>query len=86
MTRPRPPTVSTTIAQTFACETIDGEKFLRAQLTQTCDASSARRRSWRNFALFLILAYPIGFPLFLLCLLLPQRARIRESSILPCQA
>ena len=38
--------VSTSIVQTFSCETIDGEHFLRAQLTLSCDQSSARRRSW----------------------------------------
>ena len=70
--------VSTTIAQVFACETIDGEQFLRAQMTQTCDPSSARRQSWKTFAVIMLFVYPIGFPLFLICLLLPQRTRIRE--------
>ena len=71
-------TVSTSIIQTFVCEEIDGEKVLRAQMTQTCDPSSARRQSWKTVAVLMVIAYPIGFPLLLICLLLPQRARIRE--------
>ena len=64
--------------QIFVCDEIDGEKFLRAQMTQTCDPSSARRQSWKIFGVLMIIAYPIGFPLLLICLLLPQRAKIRE--------
>ena len=29
----------------------------------------------------MLLVYPLGFPLLLLCLLLPQRARIRELMV-----
>ena len=67
--------------QTFACEEIprtSGEYFLRAQLTLACDHTSARRRAWRNFAVAMVLVYPVGFPLVLICLLLPHRARMRE--------
>ena len=67
--------------QTFACEEIprmSGEYFLRAQLTLACDRTSARRRAWQNFAVAMVLVYPVGFPLFLICLLLPHRARMRK--------
>ena len=109
-------TVSTTIAQTFICDFIDGEWRLRAELSLTCDSSSAIRRSWTTFAwimlvgyvplcwlcivycntrirslivtssygwffVFVVTRYPVGFPLLLLCLLLPQRARIRELMV-----
>lgn len=72
--------VSTTIMQTFACQTINGKWMLRAQLSLTCDPSSSRRRLWRNWAILNLLIYPIGFPLLLICLMLPQRARIRKNS------
>ena len=70
--------VATTIAQAFACEMIDGQKLLRVQLSQACDPLQARRRFWRNWAIISLLAYPVGVPLLLLCLLLPQRTRILE--------
>ena len=70
--------VSTSIAQTFSCQELDGKSFLRAQLTQTCDASSARRQLWRNYAIAMFLLFPLGFPLLLVVLMMSQRARIRE--------
>lgn len=72
--------------QTFACQTISGKWMLRAQLSLACDPSSSRRRLWRNWAILNLLMYLIGFPLFLICLMLPQRARIRKNSFLvPCR-
>ena len=71
------PSVSTTVADALVCISIDGKQFLRASLTETCDLSSARRRRWREFAIAMVAVYPIGFPLLLLCLMLPQRTRIR---------
>lgn len=82
--RPLVMAVSTTITQTFACDKVDGDYFLRAQMTLACDSSSTRRQTWVTFAVFMLLAYPIGFPLLLLCLLLPQRARIRKCSYTSC--
>ena len=76
--------VSTTITQTFACEKIDKDYFLRADMTLACDISSARRQSWKTLAILMLLAYPLGFPLLLLCLLLPQRGRIRELMVSSC--
>ena len=73
--------VSTTITQTFACQKIDDEFFLRADMTVACDPFSARRQWWKNYAYCMLLLYPIGFPLLLLSLLLPQRARIRECCL-----
>ena len=73
--------VSTTIVQTFVCVKIDEEYLLRAHLTLSCDPSSARRRMWKTWATIMMVAYPIGFPLLLICLLLPQRARIRELMV-----
>ena len=73
--------VSTTITQTFACETIDGQRFLRAELTLACDPSLATRRLWTSFAWIMLAAYPIGYPLLLLCLLVPQRGKIRELMV-----
>ena len=70
--------VSTTITQTFACETIDGEEFLRAELNLICDPSSARRQFWKNYAVIMLAVFPIGVPLLLVYLLVSQRARIHE--------
>ena len=70
--------VSTTITQTFACERIGNKYFLRAEPTLACESSSARYQGWKKYSILMLLLYPFGFPLLLLCLLLPQRARIRE--------
>ena len=69
--------VSTTIGQTFVCEMIDNKSYLRVEPTLTCD-SSATRRFWKTWSILMMMVYPVGFPLLLTCLLLPERARIRE--------
>ena len=59
------------------CETLDGKSYLRSEPTLECD-SSATRRLWETYSIAMLCVFPVGFPLFLLCLLVPQRARIRE--------
>ena len=51
--------VSTTIVSTFACERIDGELFLLAELTQRCDGSTARKL-YLSWAWIATVVYPIG--------------------------
>ena len=62
------PSISTTIADAFSCTTYDDGCFLQVQLTIACD-DSPYRRSWKTFAILMILIYPVGVNLGLFGLL-----------------
>ena len=53
--------VSTTVVQTFSCDTYDDGMFLRAELALKCDGSD-ERRLYLAYAWVALLAYPIGTP------------------------
>ena len=52
------PSISTTISEAFYCEKFDGDRFLRAQLTQSCESSEWQ--SWAVYAGLFIIVFPIG--------------------------
>ena len=52
------PSVSTTIAQTFMCAEIGGERFLRQQLTISCERS-AERSWWLSYGIGMGVIYPV---------------------------
>ena len=53
--------VSTTIIETFVCQQFDGEFFLNAELTLSCDGSKSSKRSlWIVYASLAAGVYPIG--------------------------
>ena len=64
--------VSTTIFRVFVCDgdAIPGKDFLRADYTIECYDS--RHLSYRIYASFMILVYPIGIPLMYLSFLFPH--------------
>jgi hypothetical protein len=62
------PSISTTIADAFSCTTYENDSFLQVQLTIACD-DSPYRRSWKTFAIMMILIYPVGVNLGLFGLL-----------------
>eukprot|EP00752_Nemacystus_decipiens_P008185 g7321.t1 len=54
--------VSSTVFQTFACETLDdGVEYLRADYRIQC--TDAKHKSFEVYAGFMILVYPLGIPL-----------------------
>ena len=53
--------VSTTVVQTFSCDTYDDGMFMRAELALKCDGSD-ERRLYLAYAWVALLAYPIGTP------------------------
>lgn len=53
--------VSFTIFQTFACETLDnGVEYLRADYSLTCTTSG--HKAWMAYAVLMIVVYPVGIP------------------------
>ena len=53
--------VSTTIVRTFSCDKFDDGWFLSAQLSIACDDSNVRR-FYLTYAVFMLLAFPVGEP------------------------
>lgn len=64
--------VSATIFQVFACETLsDAKSYLRADYRIECDSS--KHQAFQVFAGCMILVYPLGIPLFYAYLLYTNR-------------
>ena len=84
------PSVTTTIVQTFMCDSYGSEedRFLRAQLTLRCNGftddddyqseESDRRKLFVSYAWAMFVVYPIGVPLCLFSLLYPHRKKIES--------
>ena len=56
--------MSTTIAQTFECEKLEDKhgadkRWLRAQLTLSCEHSRAGRPGWEAYATFMAVLFPV---------------------------
>jgi hypothetical protein len=71
------PVVSVKIMETFACHTVEGEQFLRADYALSCDDS--RWKQWASYAGVWVFFFVVGFPLFLLVRLLRMRADLRSG-------
>ncbi|CAM9726665.1 unnamed protein product, partial [Hapterophycus canaliculatus] len=60
--------VSSSIFQTFSCETLaDGKTYLRADYSIECDSS--KHHAMRVYAAVMIFVYPLGIPLIYVALL-----------------
>ena len=69
--------VSTTVAQTFACQRFGDELVLRSSPTTVCSGlSDPRRRGWILYATAMMILYPIGVPSLNLALMMPHRQKI----------
>jgi hypothetical protein len=71
------PVLSVKIMETFACHTVEGERFLRADYALSCDD-----RKWKQWAIYAgmwVAFFVVGFPLFLLTKLLRMRADLRNG-------
>lgn len=81
--------VSSTLFQMFACESLDdGKKYLRADYRIEC--TSAKHKALQLYAGFMIALYPVGIPLFYSVLLFRFRdilagenARERDERVRP---
>ena len=71
------PVVSVKIMETFACHTVEGEQFLRADYALSCDDSLWKQ--WASYAGVWVVFFVVGFPLFLLVRLLRMRADLRSG-------
>jgi hypothetical protein len=71
------PVLSVKIMETFACHTVEGERFLRADYSLSCDDS--RWKQWVIYAGVWLVFFVVGFPLFLLTRLLRMRADLRNG-------
>ena len=71
------PVLSVKIMETFACHTVEGGRFLRADYSLSCDDS--RWKQWAIYAGVWLVFFVVGFPLFLLTRLLRMRADLRNS-------
>ena len=69
------PSVSTTIAETFVCDRLGDEQFLRADLTIACDGGE-ERIWWQLYAMFFILVYPVMVPMAIFRVLYFSRQEI----------
>jgi predicted outer membrane repeat protein len=74
-------TVSTTIFQTFACDTVDQNhqtaQYLRADYSIRCDSST--HTAYQIYAGVMILVYPLGIPLLFSYLLYRHRAKLSSA-------
>lgn len=52
--------VSFTVFQTFACETLDDKTYLRADYSLSCSTST--HTAWKFYACLMIVIYPFGIP------------------------
>jgi hypothetical protein len=73
-------TVSTTVFQTFACDTIEGTgaSYLRADYSITC--GTHKHILYRLYAAFMILVYPIGIPAIYAYLLWSRKALLTATA------
>jgi hypothetical protein len=71
------PVVSVKIMETFACHTVEGDRYLRADYALSCDDHQWKK--WAIYASVWVLLFVIGFPLFLLVRLLRMRADLRDG-------
>ena len=71
--------VSATVFQTFACESLDdGNNYLRADYRIDCDSS--KHRAFEFFAFVMVAVYPVGIPLFYGYLLYKNRRVLASES------
>jgi hypothetical protein len=76
-------TVSTTVFQTFACDTIDDSathktSYLRADYSIQC--GTAKHTLYRVYAGFMVIIYPLGIPALYACLLWRNRHKLSSSN------
>eukprot|EP00903_Cladosiphon_okamuranus_P018353 g16884.t2 len=72
--------VSSTVFQTFACETLDdGIEYLRADYTILC--KDAKHKAFEVYAGIMFAVYPIGIPLLYSILLLQRRDVLASADV-----
>jgi hypothetical protein len=73
-------TVSTTVFQTFACDSIEGtgSSYLRADYSTQC--GTHEHMLYRLYAAFMILVYPIGIPAVYAYLLWSRRELMKDAA------
>jgi hypothetical protein len=76
-------TVSTTVFQTFACDTIDDSantktSYLRADYSIQC--GTAKHTLYRVYAAFMVIIYPLGIPALYALLLWNNRHKLRSNT------
>eukprot|EP00903_Cladosiphon_okamuranus_P018351 g16883.t1 len=72
--------VSSTVFQTFACETLDdGIEYLRADYTILC--KDAKHKAFEVYAGIMFAVYPIGIPLLYAILLLQRRDVLANADV-----
>lgn len=71
-------TVSFTILQTFVCDTVGSDAFLRADYSVSCDTEAYGR--YRAYAVLMVLVYPIGVPAISAWWLLRNRKDLANPS------
>ena len=71
--------VSSTVFQTFACESLDdGNEYLRADYQLLC--SSAKHRLFQVYAVVMVIVYPVGTPVLYSVLLFQHRGVRADAS------
>ncbi|CAN0506184.1 unnamed protein product, partial [Ectocarpus sp. 12 AP-2014] len=70
--------VSSTVFQTFACETLDEIEYLRADYRIRC--TDAKHKAFQVYAGVMIVVYPLGIPLLYANLLFQRRAVLADAS------
>ncbi|CAM9812920.1 unnamed protein product, partial [Ectocarpus sp. 6 AP-2014] len=70
--------VSSTVFQTFACETLDEIEYLRADYRIRC--TDAKHKAFQVYAGVMIIVYPLGIPLLYANLLFQRRAVLADAS------
>ena len=69
---------SSTVFQTFACETLDDEvEYLRADYRIIC--TDAKHRAFELYAGIMIMVYPVGIPLLYAALLFQRRQVLADA-------
>jgi hypothetical protein len=76
-------TVSTTVFQTFACDTIDDSattktSYLRADYSIQC--GTAEHTLYRVYASIMVIIYPLGIPALYACLLWRKRHKLSSNN------
>ncbi|CAN0016960.1 unnamed protein product [Ectocarpus fasciculatus] len=70
--------VSSTVFQTFACETLDDDvEYLRADYRIHC--TDAKHQAFEVYAAIMIVVYPVGIPLFYAFLLFQRRHVLADA-------
>jgi hypothetical protein len=76
-------TVSTTVFQTFACDTIDDSadfttSYLRADYSIQCD--TPKHKAYKVYASFMVIIYPLGIPALYAWLLWSNRQKLSSKN------